>query len=339
MEALTFFSAMNRGQFREEQGIEGSSYCIFFAPMEELVTQDRMTGREDRVVLELLYGDEMLPGALRVRQVGSNAVVEESTQGAFRAFLEEKPVKYIGQLLMYALQFKIQDLSVRIEGCTGEMKQLEDALDNCIDNSGTYRLLDFRRRYTECGNMVLAVKEILSRIDKGYYPMQMQNSYVLQGEVLMEFRFLEERYELIKSTVLKDFDTYTSITNNNINRNARLLSIISLVGVVLNFMFGSLLAANPLLGIIGGLSVAGLSVGATAVYHVSRRGNAPLPSGRGPIQAFPPCRNSTGKRSRSGTSGKNKYGAVTEGVCRTRAAKDRNGAERTNVLSGPFWFH
>ena len=33
--------------------------------MEELVTQDRMTGREDRVVLELLYGDEMLPGALR----------------------------------------------------------------------------------------------------------------------------------------------------------------------------------------------------------------------------------------------------------------------------------
>ena len=230
MEALTFFSAMNRGQFREEQGIEGSSYCIFFAPMEELVTQDRMTGREDRVVLELLYGDEMLPGALRVRQVGSNAVVEESTQGAFRAFLEEKPVKYIGQLLMYALQFKIQDLSLRIEGCTGEMKQLEDALDNCIDNSGTYRLLDFRRRYTECGNMVLAVKEILSRIDKGYYPMQMQNSYVLQGEVLLEFRFLEERYELIKSTVLKDFDTYTSIINNNINRNARLLSIISLVG-------------------------------------------------------------------------------------------------------------
>ena len=39
MEALTFFSAMNRGQFREEQGIEGSSYCIFFAPMEELVTR------------------------------------------------------------------------------------------------------------------------------------------------------------------------------------------------------------------------------------------------------------------------------------------------------------
>ena len=324
MEALTFFSAMNRGQFREEQGIGGSSYCIFFAPMEELVTQDRMTGREDQVVLELLYGDEMLPGALRVRQVGSNAVVEESTQGAFRAFLEEKPVKYIGQLLMYALQFKIQDLSLRIEGCTGEMKQLEDALDNCIDNSGTYRLLDFRRRYTECGNMVLAVKEILSRIDKGYYPMQMQNSYVLQGEVLMEFRFLEERYELIKSTVLKDFDTYTSIINNNINRNARLLSIISLVGVVLNFMFGSLLAC------LWGPRRSTMSAAAAM-----RR----FPPGEVRFRRFPPCRNSTGKRSGSGISGKNEYGAVTERVCRTRAAKDRNGPERTNVLSGPFWFH
>ena len=29
MEALTFFSAMNRGQFREEQGIEGSS-CLLY---------------------------------------------------------------------------------------------------------------------------------------------------------------------------------------------------------------------------------------------------------------------------------------------------------------------
>lgn len=52
------------------------------------------------------------------------------------------------------------------------MEQLGDILDNCIDNSGTYRLLDFRRHYTECGNMMLAIKEILSRIDKGYYPMQ-----------------------------------------------------------------------------------------------------------------------------------------------------------------------
>ncbi|MFR5811066.1 MAG: glycoside hydrolase family 36 N-terminal domain-containing protein, partial [Flavonifractor plautii] len=78
MEALTFFSAMNRGQFREEQGIEGSSYCIFFAPMEELVTQDRMTGREDRVVLELLYGVleeyDMITRSVRVRNDGSAPV-------------------------------------------------------------------------------------------------------------------------------------------------------------------------------------------------------------------------------------------------------------------------
>ena len=83
MEALTFFSAMNRGQFREEQGIEGSSYCIFFAPMEELVTQDRMTGREDQVVLELLYGDEMLPGALRVRQGGATQLSRSPHRGRF----------------------------------------------------------------------------------------------------------------------------------------------------------------------------------------------------------------------------------------------------------------
>ena len=153
----------------------------------------------------------------------------------------------------------------------------------------------------------------------------------------MEFRFLEERYELIKSTVLKDFDTYTSIINNNINRNARLLSIISLVGVVLNFMFGSLLAANPLLGIIGGLSVAGLSVGATAVCHVSRRGNAPLPSGRGPIQAFPSLPKFHRKRSGSGISGKNEYGAVTEGCAKPVPPKTGMG-RRTNVLSGPFCF-
>ena len=156
--------------------------------------------------------------------------------------------------------------------------------------------------------MVLAVKEILSRIDKGYYPMQMQNSYVLQGEVLMEFRFLEERYELIKSTVLKDFDTYTSIINNNINRNARLLSIISLVGVVLNFVFGSVLAANPLLGVIGGLSVAGLSVGATAVYHVSRRNNAPVPSARSYLGASLPAEILQERKAGSGPVGKMNMG-------------------------------
>ena len=81
--SVDLFSAMNRDSSGRNRGLRGGSYCIFFAPMEELVTQDRMTGREDQVVLELLYGDEMLPGALRVRQVGSNAVVEESTQGRF----------------------------------------------------------------------------------------------------------------------------------------------------------------------------------------------------------------------------------------------------------------
>ena len=184
------------------------------------------------------------------------------------------------------------------------MKQLEDALDNCIDNSGTYRLLDFRRRYTECGNMVLAVKEILSRIDKGYYPMQMQNSYVLQGEVLMEFRFLEERYELIKSTVLKDFDTYTSIINNNINRNARLLSIISLVGWFstscsevcwppIHFWESS--AACRLRACLWGPRRSTMSAAAAM-----RR----FPPGAVRFRRFPPCRNSTGKRSGSGISGK-----------------------------------
>lgn len=219
------------------------------------------------------------------------------------------------------------------------MKQLEDALDNCIDNSGTYRLLDFRRRYTECGNMVLAVKEILSRIDKGYYPMQMQNSYVLQGEVLMEFRFLEERYELIKSTVLKDFDTYTSIINNNINRNARLLSIISLVGVVLNFMFGSLLAANPLLGIIG------RPVGCGPVCGGPRRSTMSaaaamrrFPPGAVRFRRFPPCRNSTGKRSGSGISGKNEYGAVTEGCAKPVPPKTWNGPGEDECPLRPFGF-
>ena len=39
----------------------------------------------------------------------------------------------------------------------------------------------------------------------------MQNSYVLQGQVALDFQFLEERYELVKNTVIKDLDTYTSI--------------------------------------------------------------------------------------------------------------------------------
>lgn len=107
MEVLTFFSAVNRGQFRKEQGIEGSFYRIFFTSMEESVTQNRITGRENRVAPGLFYGDEMLLGALWVRQAGSNVVVEESTQGAFRTPPEEKPVKHIEQLLIYAFQLKI----------------------------------------------------------------------------------------------------------------------------------------------------------------------------------------------------------------------------------------
>ena len=127
------------------------------------------------------------------------------------------------------------------------MKQLEDALDNCIDNSGTYRLLDFRRRYTECGNMVLAVKDPVAD-RQGLLSDADAEQLCVAGRGADGVPLPGGRYELIKSTVLKDFDTYTSIINNNINRNARPLSIISLVGVVLNFMFGSLLAANPLLG-------------------------------------------------------------------------------------------
>ena len=49
-------------------------------------------------------------GELRLRQAGSNLLIEESPQGLFRAFLEGKTVRYIGQALMYALQFKISDL-------------------------------------------------------------------------------------------------------------------------------------------------------------------------------------------------------------------------------------
>jgi hypothetical protein len=234
----------------------------------------------DNLVLELVYGLHCEPGALRLRQIGNNAVLEESPDGAFVRFLADKQVKYIGQLILYAIQFKIQDLSAYVAGCSDAMKVLEDELDNRLDNSGTYELLDFRRNYTECGNMIISVKEILTHIDKGYYPMQMQNSYVLQGQVMLEFEFLEDRYELTKNTVIKDFDTYTSIVNNNINRSARLLSIISLVGVTLNFMFGSLLAVNPVLGIIGGVAIGGLSIGASRMYRINTRQQQPLEPGK-----------------------------------------------------------
>lgn len=274
MEEFAFLQKMNRGRHPEGAGPEGSEYCVFYGPVQEPVARQRIFGDEDELILELSYGEESMPGELRLRQAGSNLLIEESPQGLFRAFLEEKTVKYIGQALMYALQFKIADLSALIERGVEDMKRLEDTLDRHIDNTGTYQILDFRRKYTLYGDQVIAVKEIITRIDKGYFPMQMQNSYVLQGQVALEFQFLEERYELIKNTVIKDLDTYTSIVNNNINRNARLLSMVSLGAVALNFMFGSLLAVNPVIGIVGGVVIGGVTVGAAASYRAGGVHNA-----------------------------------------------------------------
>lgn len=266
-----YLFAMSKGRPGPEQTLEDSSYCVFYTPAQPGAVADCIEMEQDQMTLRLQYGDAQSPSPLIISQQGSNVVISEPETREFCSFLQAKGPKHLGHILMYALQFKIQRLSVLVEASTQQMKQLEDELDSCLDNSGTYRLLDFRRSYTEYGNQVIAVKEILTRIDKGYYPLQMQNSYVLQGEVMLEFRFLEERYELIKNTVIKDFDTYTSIINNNINRNARLLSVISLIGVVLNFMFGGLLAFNPVLGVAGGVVIAGLSVAATATYHINKR--------------------------------------------------------------------
>lgn len=268
MEQPILLYRMNRGRYSEEGGLAKSQYCVFYAPVEEPVTRQRIFGGEDDLTLELTYGGGAMPGELRLRQVGSNLIIEESAQGLFRDYLEDRAgVKYLGHALMYALQFKIADLSALIERGVDEMKLLENGLDRNIDNSGTYEILDFRRKYTEYGNQVIAVKEILTRIDKGYFPMQMQNSYVLQGQVELDFRFMEERYELIKNTVIKDLDTYTSIVNNNINRNTRLLSMVSLGAVALNFMFGGLLAVNPVLGVAGGVVIAGVTAGAAVSYR------------------------------------------------------------------------
>ena len=267
MEEFAFLQKMNRGRHPEGAGPEGSAYCVSYGPVQEPVARQRIFGDEDELILELSYGEESMPGELRLRQAGSNLLIEESPQGLFRVFLEEKTVKYIGQALMYALQFKIADLSALIERGVEDMKRLEDTLDRHIDNTGTYQILDFRRKYTLYGDQVIAIKEIIARIDKGYFPMQMQNSYVLQGQVALEFQFLEERYELIKNTVIKDLDTYTSIVNNNINRNARTLSLVSLGAVALNFMFGGLLAVNPVVGVIGGVVIAGVTAGAAVSYR------------------------------------------------------------------------
>lgn len=267
MENYTFLQAMGRGRHPEGADIADSSYCIFSSPIEKPILHQCIFGDETSLTLELNYGEGDLRNELRLRQSGTNLILEESPAGLFQDFLTDKDIKYIGQAFMYALLFKIADLSNLIEYSIKDMKILEDSLDNRIDNSGTYQILDFRRRYTEYGNQIIALKEIIARIDKGYYPMQMQNSYVLQGQVALDFGFLEERYELNKNTIIKDLDTYTSIINNNINRNTRLLTLVSLGAVALNFMLGSLLAVSPAIGIAGGVLIGGLTAGAALFYR------------------------------------------------------------------------
>ena len=291
MDELNFIRAMAKGQQPREQAPtpENCSYCIFSAVNNNEVRTDAITGGEDRLLLELWYTGPRAPGYLRVRQMDTNVLVEESTPHLFLPYLEDKPVKYLGQLLMYAIQFKIENISAQIARCTDDMKAMEDDLDNCMDNSGTYRILDYRRTYTQYGDSILSLDHILARIDKGYYPIQMQNSYVLQGEVRLAFDHLEHRYELLKGTLIKDLDTYTSIINNNINRSDRTLSLISIIGLTLNFLFGSLLAINPLLGILGGVVIGGLSVGATLYYRTNRRNGL-----KGRLLRFLPAKKTAG---------------------------------------------
>ncbi len=221
MDNYTFLQTMGRGRHPEGAGITESSYCIFACPIQEPVVHQRIFGDEAALTLELNYGEGDILSDLRLRQAGTNLIVEESSVGLFGNFLTDREVKYIGQAFIYALMFKIDNLRELIELSIKDMKTLEDSLDNRIDNSGTYQILDFRRRYTEYGNQIISLKEIIARIDKGYYPMQMQNSYVLQGQLALDFKFLEERYELNKNTIIKDLDTYTSIVSNNLSRNTR----------------------------------------------------------------------------------------------------------------------
>ena len=267
MEKHTFLRTMNRGRHPGGGGIADSSYCIFSCPVTEPVVRQRIFGDENCLTLELSYGEGAMPDDLRLRQDGTNLVLEESPGGLFQAFLMDKDIRYAGQVYMYALMFKISDLDRLITYSLKDMKALEDSLDNRIDNKGTYQILAFRRRYTEYGSQIIALKEIIARIDKGYYPMQMQNSYVLQGQVALDFRFLEERYELNKNTIIKDLDTYTSIINNNIGRNTRLLTLVSLGAVALNFMCAGLLAVNPAIGVAGGVLIGGLTAGAAFFYR------------------------------------------------------------------------
>lgn len=284
MDSVTFFATMSRGQYREGVSPEKSDHCIFIAPFTSAITRDRLQGNQEALTLELSHLQE--GGGLRVRQEGNNIFLEEFPSGQFSGFLQEQSVQHLGQVFLYALRYKMEALSLQLEQCTGEMKRMEEQLEACTDNKGTYEILEFRRKYVEFGVMILAMKEILTRIDKGYYPMQMQNSYVLQGQVLLEFGFLESRYDLVKGSLIRDLDTYTSVINNNINRNARFLSIISLAGVSMNFVFGSFLATNPVVGILGGVVIGGLSLGAAVRYHAGNRRNAPMviSQGKTPVE-------------------------------------------------------
>ncbi|MDD2981145.1 MAG: hypothetical protein PHN80_14405 [Hespellia sp.] len=281
MSQPAFFRTMNRGQHGEhgENEVEQSSYCIFFDALETPVVKEHISGDAEQLVLELCYGEDKEDsdsGAFRLRQVRTNIIIEESFRGRFREFLEDKSIKYMGQLIMYALQFRVRDISVLIETCQNDMRRLEDRLDNCIDNMGTYDILDFRRRYTAYGRSIISIKEIFAYIGKGYYTLQMQNSYVFQGQVELEFDFLENFYYLQKTTLIKDLDTYTSIINNNINRNTRLLNIVSLSAVILDFTFGGIFQVQVVPRMIVGIMLAVTAFITVFYYRRGKRYTRPV---------------------------------------------------------------
>lgn len=263
----TFLYAMNRGKPSADGGVEGSVCCVFRSELNAPVSRPLLAGSDGSLTLEFTYGMPSSISRARLCTVGTNLVIEESANGRLADYIAEMKPKYIGQALMLALRFKIRDLNALTDRCVDEMKELEDDLDDCTDNTGTYRLLDFRRAFAEVGRDIISIKEILALFDKGYYPMQMQNSYVIQGQITLDLRFLDERYDLVKNTIVKDMDTYTSIVNNNINRNTRILSIVAIVGVALNFFFGTLIPVDVRFGIIGGVIVCALAAAAVFYYH------------------------------------------------------------------------
>ena len=93
---------MGRGRHPEGAGIADSSYCIFSGPMEDPVLRQRIFGDESSLTLELNYGEGDLLSDFRLRQAGTNLILEESSVGLFRSFLMDKEIKYIGQAYMYA---------------------------------------------------------------------------------------------------------------------------------------------------------------------------------------------------------------------------------------------